>query len=469
MPPIGLEMPCDRAPQIIEKILSKSLFEADHAPHAPVAAQSPAHPVLNLFRLTDLQLMDIFQYTMRHETNPEAVCQWAVDNIDYMRSFIPESYPRTIEVETQHMGAMAIVATTFGSVGMAMALGTIAMVHHHRDRRVMRVSQVEFLYILLGGIILVTVGSVFMSATVPPTNASCIVTTWLVNCGYTCELVPLIVKVGAINRLMSAAKRMRRVTLKRGSLCGTVVVLLVVVVAFLTAWSVVDPPVPKADYQLQEKSLTRLNETIVKVEYYCSSESSTWQTLAFGWHAFLLFVATVLAFQMRGIRSDFNESATLAIMIYGHFFFVLLRLAVFLLSSATAISNTMLSNVTSLIFSLDTIATIVIYFIPKFFLSDNAAVSSTRQSLSGVSSRFSMRQSVPRMSDSIEDKSGKLPVQPEESAHVEGKDDNVNDNDETQFLRSMCKSTIQAGRNIKEEIAEGDMLPVFSIEQRQDG
>ena len=122
--------------------------------------------------------------------------------------------------------------------------------------------------------------------------------------------------------------------------------------------------------------VTDENETIVTVRYFCTSESRVWQLVAIVWNAILLLCATVLAFQMRRIiRSEFNESNTLAFMIYSHFFFVVLRLIVFFLS--TSHSKTQLGGYASLIYSGDIVATIAIYFLPKFFAKDGGGSRDT--------------------------------------------------------------------------------------------
>jgi hypothetical protein len=177
------------------------------------------------------------------------------------------------------------------------------------------------------------------------------------------ELVPLIVKMAAFYRLMRAAKKMRHVHLTMSSLFGAVIVLTFVVVIFLTVWSIFDPPRIEAEYQVTgEKNDS--NEVVVARYYYCISESLAWSYAAVGWHLVLLLTATVQAVQTRLIRKQINESQTLAIMIYSHFVFVILRLIALLLVGTVQVTDLML--VTSLIFSLDAIATINIYFVPKF-------------------------------------------------------------------------------------------------------
>ena len=84
---------------------------------------------------------------------------------------------------------------------------------------------------------------------IPPSDVSCVTVIWLTNVGYTVELVPLVVKVAAINKLMIAARRMRRVHLKRKKLYGAVIILCALVTSYLVSWTIMDPPRKDADYR----------------------------------------------------------------------------------------------------------------------------------------------------------------------------------------------------------------------------
>jgi len=191
----------------------------------------------------------------------------------------------------------------------------------------------------------------------------------MINLGYTLELVPLIVKVAAINKLMEAAKKMRRVVIQRKSLFAAVMVVCALVALFLAVWTALDPPHKEAAYDLTDVSAEG-GETIVTVRYYCNSESDVWYYISVGWSVLLLLIACIMAFQMRHIRQDFNESQILSILIYSHFVFVLLRLVIIFLSSS--FSGSVLARAQSLILSLDTTAMVIIYFVPKFLALANA-------------------------------------------------------------------------------------------------
>jgi hypothetical protein len=130
---------------------------------------------------------------------------------------------------------------------------------------------------------------------------------------------------------------------------------------------VVDPPRKEAEYEVTDQ-LTTKNETIVMSAYFCGSESDAWRYASVSWHFGMLVIATVQTFQTRKIRREINESQTLAIMNYSHFVFVCLRLGTVFLEDA--LSEADMRHVRSIIYSFDCLATINIYFVPKFLSED---------------------------------------------------------------------------------------------------
>ena len=107
---------------------------------------------------------------------------------------------------------------------------------------------------------------------------------------------------------------MRRIQLHRPTLFGYVFTLSCCTIIFLTLWSVLDPPRRQTAFTLTDR-MTADGETLVYIKPYCDSASRTWQYLAAGCQTFLLLVATVLAFVTRGVRTSFNESQTLGLMV----------------------------------------------------------------------------------------------------------------------------------------------------------
>jgi hypothetical protein len=68
------------------------------------------------------------------------------------------------------------------------------------------------------------------------------------------------------------------------------------------------------------------SKTIVFVCHYCHSVSSVWGFISLAVQGLLLFVASMMAFQMRNVHHDLNESQSLATLICSHFIFWVLWL-----------------------------------------------------------------------------------------------------------------------------------------------
>jgi hypothetical protein len=84
-----------------------------------------------------------------------------------------------------------------------------------------------------------------------------------------------------------------------------------------------------------------------------------------GWYSVLLLIASVLAFQSRDVRQEFNETQTLVFMIYSKFLFAVLQLMTLFLKSS--LSPQLTFGYRSLIQSLDALVSLVVYFLPKLY------------------------------------------------------------------------------------------------------
>ncbi|CAB9531639.1 Gamma-aminobutyric acid (GABA) B receptor [Seminavis robusta] len=355
---------CDDPPMLLSKLLSTTIFDSIKDPTLPQGIVSPSHSVLANYRLSSIQLDEIFFIWNRRGDAREAVCEWIVDNMDHLEELIPRTYPRAFQ-KKDHAPLM-YASTLLGAIVVVLVLVTLFLVHRNQNRRSVKYSQIEFLVLLLVGSLFIGVGAIVIG--IPSTNASCIVEVWLINIGYTLELVPLIVKVAAVNHIMSVGKKMRRSRLDRRYLFGVVATICTLLVIFLILWSVLDTPKVMQEYELTETK-NEDGETIVWVLDVCGSESNAWVIISVGWNALLLLCTTTLAVQMRKVGMEgFRETGTLALLVYSHSVFVVLRLFTYLLSSV--MKEYFLSYCRSFLFSVDTLSTLVIYFIPKLFGED---------------------------------------------------------------------------------------------------
>jgi len=367
---------CADPPRPLYRSLTSSLETMSSSLELPLAQQSPAYDAISALKLTDLDLNDIFAHWLEKGVDKygydgrEAACTWVTDNFAYIQTAMPKTYPRVVQQQTSTDGELIrLVAFVVSSIGFVVNVVSALLTIRNRQLKSFVKAQIEFIWLIVGGLLMVSLCAVVLSFR--PSDLSCSAVLWLMNLGYTLELAPLIVKMAAINRIMVATAKMKRVVLKMPHLFGVVGALLLVVMTCLTAWMIVDTPHETIQYDLTTDT-TLLGESIVSSTSYCSSmDDNTWNYMSLTWHSVLLLFAAVLAFQTRSIPRDVNESHTLAIMIYSHFVFLVLRAILFLIQSKLSKSHS--SLYLSLILSLDTVATCVIYFFPKFFGSGTAS------------------------------------------------------------------------------------------------
>ena len=388
---------CGESVKALSMIMSTAVYETSKGAAAGTseALWSPAYDVLQLYKFSNIQLSDVtseYWATGNNIGSPrDAVCQYLVDNFEeFVLPMIPRTYPRSIETQSNN-DVLSYLSLVLGCVAFLVVVVTMLCVYQKRHTSVMNAAQVDFMMLVLAGLLLTTIGATISGYNfgtggagagndgTGTGNASCIASSLLITIGYTLELVPLVVKVTAVVKLMTAAYRYRHVTVSRRKLFTVVFCLLFLCIAYCACWMVLDPPQQVAAYELT--SYTNVNqETIINETYHCSSQSQNWQYVVVVWNTILLLWATILALQTRKfqVADNFGDSYTLGVMIYSHSMFLLLRLLTFFFSPSStggsgggsqSFNESVLQQSRSIIFSLDTIITIFIYFVPKIYES----------------------------------------------------------------------------------------------------
>ena len=357
---------CDGEAHSLVKLIVKNLLTDTYAQEE--ARRSPGYEFLRGTAISELQLGEILTYWSSRGVDKwnydprEATCRWVAENLDYLNVFVPRYYPRkVVERALSPVWAAALVT---GCVVTALTLFTSAAVYHFRKHQAIRFAQLPFLRMILVGLLMTSIGAVVFSATeIEPSQVSCIAGTWLMILGYNFALVPLMVKVATINKMARESSGFRRVTVNRQHLYLAVAAVSAVAVIFLVCWTIVDPVARQLDLDLTANE-DEDGATIVNASTYCGSESSIWFNIALGWQFVLLLAASVLAFQNRQVREEFNESRTLAFMIYSH---LLLSILLVLTQAVEgSFSPQLLAGYRCLLYGLDALVTLVVYFAPKF-------------------------------------------------------------------------------------------------------
>jgi hypothetical protein len=376
--PLGV---CDYPPTLLTTYTSAGL---QNDPLLSDGIHSPAFDALTRFRISEHQIAQWSQIKSRSKSPREAICSWAVENIDYLEKLVPETFPRILT--KQQYSPFSYATITFSGIVILCAIGIGVKVYVQRDERVIKAAQIEFLYILLLGSILMA-GSA-LCAGLPTSDAACRTQIWLVNLGFSLQIVPLLVKVAAINRLMKSGKKFRRVLVTRKSLYQTVAWIIAGMMVFLTLWTTIGDPRKFPIYSLNSPGTASDDESVVVVEYVCRTDSPMWRLLSFTWATIVLFCGTILAGQMRNMQSEFNEFQTLWILVFSHFLIVV---CIWITFTLPKYHDNIWRQTRSLLYGIDALLALCIYFKPKLFRGEAAK---DRSDVSGhLSRRTSRRES----------------------------------------------------------------------------
>ena len=183
--------------------------------------------------------------------------------------------------------------------------------------------------------------------------------------GYTVGMIPILIKVTAINKLSRDSHRFQRTTIDRKQLRQKLFLSVFSMISYLVIWTVIDRP----RYELQYGSRGNVNDFSYVNQYdACSSKSVIWETAAFGWEATMLISATVLAFQSREVViDDMNHSRSLAFMVYSHSLFLGMRILTTVLMFVEKIPSSLSLIIISLLQSFDMVVALCIYIVPMIF------------------------------------------------------------------------------------------------------
>ena len=205
------------------------------------------------------------------------------------------------------------------------------------------------------GYVLFTISAI--TGTSGKSNFSCVIYEWSQLLGKSLVLMPILIKVSTINKLGRESRLCRRAKINPYHLTKNVTISITIVLVYLFTWTVMDLPRMK-DHQFVLKNDF---DSTVEVSRGCTSRSNHWRMVAFGFECIILFSTLVLSYQSRDIIEKLNESNCLMYLVYTHSAFLLMRLTVYGLGS-----RTILVQINSILLALETIAAIVVYFVPQF-------------------------------------------------------------------------------------------------------
>mmetsp|Transcript_6441 Transcript_6441/g.18928 ORF Transcript_6441/g.18928 Transcript_6441/m.18928 type:complete len:600 (-) Transcript_6441:129-1928(-) len=351
----------------LEKVLALTLKKNDISV-TNEAERSPAYDMLRNIRISDFDMVEVLaewdsRGIDRYGYDPrEAVCSWVAANLfenQNLTEFIPPGFPRKIEDFSYNDNSGLLPgALVFAFLAVAVVLSTATITALYRKQKVLQYAQLHFLALFCVGYFLVAIGATILATA--PATATCMAIQWLVVVGYTVGIVPLLVKIYAINHIMQQAKRMRRVQISQQRLLGQVTIAVFIIATFLSIWTALDPS------KKTEEPILTSPEGTVEIQVSCSSDSPGWEAVAFAWEGIYMVCAAVLAFASRNIRQEFNESHKIGNMAYSHSLFLVLRLIVRYVLPYAGMHYRKVAATTSILLSADSITSLSLYFLPKF-------------------------------------------------------------------------------------------------------
>jgi len=333
--------------------------------------RSPAFDAFAKYRISLLNVYEFFALWRERGTDywnfdpRDATCQWVVNNLDLVMNFVPESYPRLLDEEAVDTpDALSNGALGVSIVAIASVLVSMVFTFIRRNTAVFYYAQMSFLYLLLSGMLLVAVGAAFLAA--PLSDWSCTLTSWMMNLGFALQLVPLLIRVMAINQLAADGKQMQRVRLRPAHLLLYVGAASCIVIGYLLAWTIDDAPVQRLEYYITNRT-TEEGETVVEAHDYCGSENDYWYLVTFAWMALILVPSCMIAILVSRVKENMNDTPSMSLALYSHALILVVLVAVSVTMYESNRSELM-SNV-SIILSVDTLLSLGLYVLPKFFKS----------------------------------------------------------------------------------------------------
>lgn len=353
---------CDQESARIVRLYSNGFLAATESDS--ISLRSPAMKYLQRVIMPQYGSIELLQQWATlseqgaHFAEREGVCQFVYDNLDVLDFGAPEGYP--LNRRTLAPKALGVVGIVLGTIAVIGAVTTFYLVQRWRKERVMLYAQPNVLLLVVVGYFFIGIAAI--SGASEPSHFTCVFTQWCTRLGYTLELVPILLKVSAINKLTREARRLRRTKVEPKRFQRILSSIVFLLLVYLSIWTGVDKP-----RQEMVHTLDAIDSTMLVSSKTCASKSDAWELGAFAWECMLLLSATILTYQSRDVIEELNESSALALMVYSHFIFLLLRCLFTILNLTMRIPSIFALKAISLLLGLDTIIAMCVYFTPKFY------------------------------------------------------------------------------------------------------
>ena len=236
---------------------------------------------------------------------------------------------------------------------------------------------------------------------------SCVASEWFILMGYTMILLPILIKVAAINKITQHSRRLKNVDIDLKKLIlYPLYTLGLVILPYLITWTCLDHSKPIEVLSFEDGVF---GSNTINVLTYCSSVSNVWNYGTYVWHGFLLCSTCIIALQSLyvNVSAEMDESKKICYMVYSQFIFLMLRAGVPFLMKQHEYALSHMQGIISLLLSLDVITMLLIYMgpillslvYPNLMQQSSSSMKSNNSSIRVVNK--SLRESRKLQQDSV--------------------------------------------------------------------
>ena len=116
-------------------------------------------------------------------------------------------------------------------------------------------------------------------------------------------MVPILVKLSAINKLTRAGYQFRRADIDSKRFKKIMTIVITFLISYLILWTMIDRS--KLEREFLSKDVDGVR--VVSMHNGCSSGSNWWEIMAFAFEALLLLATTILTYQSSDVIDELNE------------------------------------------------------------------------------------------------------------------------------------------------------------------
>jgi ABC-type branched-subunit amino acid transport system substrate-binding protein len=263
--------------------------------------------------------------------------------------------------------AIRAFCLSLGGLVIVMSMWWILWTYINRDKDVVKASQPIFLCQICIGTIIIASAVVPMSMQEPVSelglDISCMATPWLISVGFVTAFSALFTKTWRLNKLFKNSRNLRRVVIRPRHVVLPFVILMILNIAVMLAWTVEAPLVWHRQLLDSYDKFGRSIESIGKCTPSENQHSVIYLSLIVVINISVLLFATYQAYVARNLPSEYSESTYITIAMGSLLEVFVLGIPLLFLASSDPSTN---FSIRSILVVVTCLSVLLPIFLPKF-------------------------------------------------------------------------------------------------------